>query len=58
MHHYEVQTASPGLPEKGLPSLYEWAGGHGPIAALINAFYDRVEHDELLRSVLPRRGGR
>ena len=58
MHHYEVQTTSPGLPEKGLPSLYEWAGGHEAIAALINAFYDRVEHDELLASVLPRRGGR
>ncbi len=53
MHHYEVQTTSPSLPEKGLPSLYDWAGGHEAIAALLNAFYDRVEHDELLAPFFP-----
>jgi hemoglobin len=29
-------------------SLYEWAGGEEAFARLINAFYDRVERDELL----------
>ena len=53
MHHYEVQTSSSDLPEKGLPSLYDWAGGHEAIAALINAFYDRVQHDELLGPFFP-----
>jgi hemoglobin len=53
MRHYVVQTASPGLPEKGLPSLYDWAGGHESIAAYINAFYDRVEYDELLGPFFP-----
>jgi hemoglobin len=32
----------------GTPSLYEWAGGHDGIERLINAFYDRVEGDELI----------
>jgi len=30
------------------PTLYEWAGGHDGLERLINAFYDRVERDELL----------
>jgi hemoglobin len=29
-------------------TLYEWAGGHEALERLINAFYDRVEGDELL----------
>lgn len=53
MHHYEVQTTSPAVPEKGLPSLYDWAGGHRAVTALIDAFYDRVEHDELLGPFFP-----
>jgi hemoglobin len=53
MRHYEVQTTSPGLPEKGLPSLYDWAGGHESITELINAFYDQVERDELLGPFFP-----
>ena len=53
MRHYEVQITSPDLPEKGLPSLYDWVGGHEAIAGLINAFYDRVEHDELLGPFFP-----
>jgi hemoglobin len=32
----------------GTPSLYEWAGGQDGIERLINAFYDRVERDELI----------
>jgi hemoglobin len=30
------------------PTLYEWAGGERAIRALMDAFYDRVERDELL----------
>lgn len=36
-----------------MPSLYEWAGQKGALSALINAFYDRVEHDELLSAFFP-----
>jgi hemoglobin len=35
------------------PTLYEWAGGEDALAALINAFYDRVERDELLSPFFP-----
>jgi hemoglobin len=35
------------------PSLYEWAGGRPAIEALINAFYDRVEDDELIAPLFP-----
>ena len=35
------------------PTLYEWAGGRQAIEALINAFYDRVEGDDLLSSFFP-----
>lgn len=36
-----------------IPTLFEWAGGATAIAALINAFYDRVEHDALLSPFFP-----
>jgi hemoglobin len=35
------------------PSLYDWAGGSPAFARLINAFYDRVESDELLSGLFP-----
>jgi hemoglobin len=35
------------------PTLYEWAGGGEAITRLIDAFYDRVERDELLSSFFP-----
>ena len=35
------------------PSLYEWAGGHDAFERFINAFYDRVEKDDLLSSLFP-----
>src|SRR6476661_6834929 len=35
------------------PTLYEWAGGHDAIQRLIDAFYDRVERDELLSPFFP-----
>ena len=35
------------------PTLYEWAGGKSAFDRMINAFYDRVERDELLASFFP-----
>jgi len=35
------------------PTLYEWAGGAEAFHRLINAFYDRVEKDELLSPLFP-----
>lgn len=35
------------------PTLFEWAGGEPAIRRLINAFYDRVEADELLSPFFP-----
>ena len=35
------------------PTLYEWAGGHAAFERLINAFYDRVERDDLLSPFFP-----
>ena len=36
-----------------VPSLFDWAGGEDAFARLINAFYDRVEADELLSPLFP-----
>ena len=35
------------------PTLYEWAGGRETFDRMINAFYDRVERDELLSPLFP-----
>jgi len=35
------------------PSLFEWAGGRVAFDRMINAFYDRVEHDDLLSPFFP-----
>jgi hemoglobin len=35
------------------PTLYEWAGGEGALTRMLNAFYDRVEEDELLAGYFP-----
>lgn len=35
------------------PTLYEWAGGEAAFRRLIDAFYDRVEHDDLLSPLFP-----
>ena len=35
------------------PTLYEWAGGPAAFERLINAFYNRVEGDELLSPLFP-----
>ena len=37
------------------PTLYEWAGGRPAIAAMLEAFYDRVEADDLLSPVFDGR---
>ena len=34
-------------------TLYEWAGGEEAFQRLINAFYDRVEADDLLTGFFP-----
>jgi len=35
------------------PTLYDWAGGRDAFERLINAFYDRVEGDELISPLFP-----
>jgi hemoglobin len=35
------------------PTLIEWAGGPAAIRRMVDAFYDRVEADELLRAFFP-----
>ena len=35
------------------PTLYEWAGGRTALERLIDAFYDRVEADELIAPLFP-----
>jgi hemoglobin len=35
------------------PTLYEWAGGREAFQRLIDAFYDRVEGDELISPLFP-----
>jgi hemoglobin len=35
------------------PTLYEWAGGRKAFERLIEAFYDRVERDELISPLFP-----
>ena len=42
-----------GVEEPGLPTLYDWAGGDDAVRRLIDAFYDRVEQDDLLASFFP-----
>jgi len=35
------------------PTLYEWAGGREAFERFLNAFYDRVERDELISPYFP-----
>jgi hemoglobin len=35
------------------PTLFEWAGGREAFDRLMNAFYDRVENDDLLSPYFP-----
>jgi hemoglobin len=34
-------------------TLYDWAGGEAAFTRLIEAFYDRVEADDLLSPLFP-----
>lgn len=36
-----------------VPTLHEWAGGDAALARMIDAFYDRVERDDLLSPFFP-----
>jgi hemoglobin len=38
---------------ESVPSLFEWAGGGDAFRRLIDAFYDRVERDDLLSPFFP-----
>ena len=39
--------------ESATPTLYEWAGGEQALRRLMDAFYDRVEGDDLLSPLFP-----
>ncbi len=39
--------------ERDLPTLLVWAGGPDAIVRLINAFYDRLEHEPMLNPLFP-----
>ena len=39
--------------DSATPTLYQWAGGETALRRLIDAFYDRVEADELLSPLFP-----
>ncbi len=41
------------MTDEETPTLFEWAGGRDAFERLINAFYDRVEKDELLSPLFP-----
>jgi hemoglobin len=41
------------VPDEVTPTLYEWAGGEEALRRLIDAFYDRVERDELISPYFP-----
>ena len=41
------------MPSEHIPTLFEWAGGSTAFRRLIDAFYDRVERDDLLCSLFP-----
>ncbi|WP_346385813.1 group II truncated hemoglobin [Nocardioides sp.] len=41
------------MDDHSVPTLYEWAGGSDAIRRLIDAFYNRVEVDELLSPFFP-----
>lgn len=48
-----VMPHEPSNSTKAVPTLYEWAGGRDAIETMINAFYDRVERDDLIAAFFP-----
>lgn len=47
-HRVEPDDRSEPAEAQRPPTLYEWAGGREALRLLIDAFYDRVERDDLL----------
>lgn len=47
MKHYRAHRQGAG----GVPSLYDWMGGHPAIQRLLEVFYQRVQRDDLLGPV-------
>src|ERR1700733_14961445 len=41
------------MADAGTPTLFEWAGGPPAFRRLIDAFYDRVEGDDLIGPFFP-----
>ncbi len=41
------------MSDSGVPTLVDWAGGEPAIRRMIDAFYDRVEADDLLSPFFP-----
>jgi hemoglobin len=41
------------MAESETPTLYEWAGGREAFERLFDAFYDRIERDELISPLFP-----
>ena len=39
--------------EPAVPTLFAWAGGEPALRRFVEAFYDRVERDELLAPFFP-----
>jgi hemoglobin len=41
------------MPQDSVPTLFQWAGGDSAFRRLIDCFYNRVEHDDLLSPLFP-----
>jgi hemoglobin len=50
---HTLDVVAEALEPESVPSLFEWAGGRDALRRLIDAFYDRVERDELLSPFFP-----
>src|SRR5687768_11051597 len=44
------------MPEKDVPTLYEWLGGIEPLNRLTTRFYEHVREDDLLAPIFARMG--
>ena len=53
MEHYRVRQSTMPESERARPTLYDWAGGRPALRRLMDAFYDRVEADDLLSGLFP-----
>lgn len=48
-----IEGDTKGAPRDDHPTLFEWAGGREAFDRMIDAFYDRVEQDDLLSPFFP-----